>query len=386
MEGLDVGRGTRRSISGAARPSRAAPSGARDRADRHSGRERRRGGGSRKKEHRRRARGSRSRSRPDPREAPLDARTPGAGGGSDTVSSRLGRTGAAPGESNPAGYLFLAPALILIGVFFMLPVIAALVLSLTDYDIYAVADIGNARFLGLGNYSRLIQSPDFWKALRNTLYFAVVGGPLTIALSLAAAMLLNNKLVRWRGFFRTAFFTPFVTTLVAVAIVWRYLYHPQYGLFNYALGMIGISPIDWLGDPRWAMPAIILMAAWKNFGYNMLIFIAGLQAIPEELYEVARLDGAGQVRQFRHVTLPMLAPTFLFVGVITMIGYFQLFSEPYVMTQGGPLRSTTSLVLLMYEEGFRWWRLGVAAGIAMFLFVIILLWTLVQLRIQRERP
>ena len=299
------------------------------------------------------------------------------------MTSRLGRTGAAPGESNPAGYLFLAPALILIGVFFMLPVIAALVLSLTDYDIYAVADIGNARFLGLGNYDRLIQSPDFWKALRNTLYFAVVGGPLTIALSLAAAMLLNNKLVRWRGFFRTAFFTPFVTTLVAVAIVWRYLYHPQYGLFNYALGMIGISPIDWLGDPRWAMPAIILMAAWKNFGYNMLIFIAGLQSIPEDLYEAAHLDGASALQRFRHVTLPMLGPTLVFVAVITMIGYFQLFAEPYVMTRGGPLRSTTSIVLLMYEEGFRWWRMGYAAALAFVLFAIILVATWLQTRLRR---
>jgi len=299
------------------------------------------------------------------------------------VTARLGRTGAAPGESNPAGYLFLAPALILIGVFFMLPVIAALVLSLTDYDIYAVADIGNARFLGLGNYARLIQSPDFWKALRNTLYFAVVGGPLTIALSLAAAMLLNNKLVRWRGFFRTAFFTPFVTTLVAVAIVWRYLYHPQYGLFNYALGMIGISPIDWLGDPRWAMPAIILMAAWKNFGYNMLIFIAGLQSIPEDLYEAAHLDGASALQRFRYVTLPMLGPTLVFVAVITMIGYFQLFAEPYVMTRGGPLRSTTSIVLLMYEEGFRWWRMGYAAALAFVLFAIILVATWLQTRLRR---
>ena len=288
-------------------------------------------------------------------------------------------------ENNPAGYVFLAPALLLIGVFFMLPVLAAFILSLTDFDIYAVANLDNTRFLGLDNYIRLARSPDFWKALRNTMYFALVGGPLTIALSLGAAMLLNNRLVRWRGFFRTAFFTPFVTTLVAVAIVWRYLYHPQYGLFNYALGMIGISPIDWLGDPRWAMPAIILMAAWKNFGYNMLIFIAGLQSIPDDLYEAANLDGASALQRFRHVTLPMLAPTLVFVAVITMIGYFQLFAEPYVMTRGGPLRSTTSIVLLMYEEGFRWWRMGYAAALAFVLFAIILLATWLQTRVRRWR-
>ena len=292
---------------------------------------------------------------------------------------------AARGDHTRAGWMFIGPALFLIGTFFFLPILAALVLSLTDFDIYAIADFDNARFVGLTNYAALLRNPVFWTAVKNTFYFALVGGPLTVGLSLAAALLVNARLVRFKSFFRTIYFIPFVTTLVAVAIVWRYLYHPQYGLLNYALGGLGIGPIDWLGDPRFAMPAIILMAAWKNFGYNMLIFIAGLQAIPEELYEVARLDGAGPVRQFRHVTLPMLAPTFLFVGVITMIGYFQLFSEPYVMTQGGPLRSTTSLVLLMYEEGFRWWRMGVAAGIAFVLFVIILLWTLLQLRLQRER-
>jgi multiple sugar transport system permease protein len=144
--------------------------------------------------------------------------------------------------------------------------------------------------------------------------------------------------------------------------------------------------VDWLGDPRWAMPAIILMAIWKNFGYNMLIFVAGLQSVPEELYEAAHLDGANGWQRFRNVTLPMLAPTFLFVAVITMIGYFQLFSEPYVMTAGGPLRSTTSIVLLMYEEGFRWWRMGYAAAVAFVLFIVILLWTLIQTRLQRERP
>jgi multiple sugar transport system permease protein len=148
---------------------------------------------------------------------------------------------------------------------------------------------------------------------------------------------------------------------------------------------VNVGPVDWLGDPRWAMPAIILMAVWKNFGYNMLIFIAGLQSIPEELYEAAQIDGARPVQRFRHVTLPMLAPTMLFVGVITMIGYFQLFAEPYVMTQGGPLRATTSVVLLMYEEGFRWWRMGYAAAIAFVLFIFILIATLLQFRLQRER-
>lgn len=290
------------------------------------------------------------------------------------------RPGRMPGEGTNAAWLFLAPALVLIGVFFFVPVAASLLLSLTDFDIYAVASAENTRFVGLRNYGQLVKSPLFWSSLKNTFYFALVGGPLTIAVSLGAALLVNAKLVRWKSLFRTIYFTPFVTTLVAVAIVWRYLYHTRYGLLNYGLQTLGVTPVDWLGDPRWAMPAIILMAVWKNFGYNMLIFIAGLQSIPDELYDAAKVDGAGAVRQFLNVTLPMLGPTLLFVGVITMIGYFQLFAEPYVMTQGGPLRSTTSVVLLMYEEGFRWWRLGYAAAIAFVLFLVILLATLVQLR------
>ena len=291
-----------------------------------------------------------------------------------------------PAEGSAAAWFFVAPALLLIGVFFFVPVAASLLLSVTDFDIYAVASPENTRFVGFDNYGRLLRTPLFWASLRNTFYFALVGGPLTIAVSLAAALLVNAKLVRWKSLFRTIYFTPFVTTLVAVAIVWRYLYHTRYGLLNYTLGALGVAPVDWLGDPRWAMPAIILMAVWKNFGYNMLIFIAGLQSIPDELYDAANVDGAGPVRQFFNVTLPMLRPTLLFVSVITMIGYFQLFAEPYVMTQGGPLRSTTSVVLLMYEEGFRWWRMGYAAAIAFVLFVVILAFTLVQFRIQRDRP
>jgi multiple sugar transport system permease protein len=154
---------------------------------------------------------------------------------------------------------------------------------------------------------------------------------------------------------------------------------------NHILGGIGIGPIDWLGDPHWAMPAIILLAIWKNFGYNMLIFLAGLQTIPDELYEAASIDGAGPWRRFLHITFPSLGPVFLFVAVTTMIGFFQLFAEPYVMTQGGPLRSTTSLVLLMYEEGFRWWRMGVASSIAFVLFLLTLGGTLIQLRLRKAR-
>jgi multiple sugar transport system permease protein len=281
------------------------------------------------------------------------------------------------------GWWFVAPALLVIGVFFFAPVAAAFLLSFTDFDIYAVADFGNTRIIGLANYAALLRDPVFWKALGNTFYFALVGGPLTIAVSLGSAMLINARLVRFKGLFRTIYFAPVVTTLVAVAVVWRYLYHARFGLLNYALGLLGLDPVNWLGDPRWAMPAIILLAVWKNFGYNMVVFIAGLQSIPEDLYEAAEIDGASAWQRFRHVTLPMLAPTFVFVTIITMIGYFQLFAEPYVMTQGGPLQSTLSVVLLMYEQGFRWWNMGYAAAVAFVLFLVIFAVTLLQLRFQR---
>ncbi len=288
------------------------------------------------------------------------------------------------GRDSRVGWWFVAPALLVLGVCFALPVLAALGLSFTDFDLYAVADPGAARVVGLRNYARLLSDPLFHTALANTVYFAAVGAPLTVATALGAALLVNARLVRWKAFWRTVFFTPFVTTLVAVAIVWRSLYHPRYGLLNYVLGAFGVPAVDWLGDPRWAMPAIILLAVWKNFGYTMLVFIAGLQAIPAELYEAAALDGATTWQRFRHVTLPGLAPTTLFVGVVTMIGYFQLFAEPYVMTGGGPLRSTTSVVLLMYEEAFRWWRMGNAAAIAFVLFALVVAFAVMRGVLQRR--
>ncbi len=281
-------------------------------------------------------------------------------------------------------FFFVGPALLAIGVFFFIPVIAALLLSFTDFDIYSLGNFAYARFIGLKNYLQLFQDPLFWKALKNTLYFLLLGGPLSIAVSLGAALMLQSKLVRFKGFFRTAYFAPVVTTLVAVAVVWRFVYHPRFGILNYLLSWFGVSPVDWLGDPHWAMPAIILMAVWKNFGYNMIIFVAGLQNISEELYEAASIDGAGKLQKFIRITIPMLAPTTLFISVITMIGYFQLFAEPYVMTQGGPLNSTLSIVLLMYQQGFRWWNMGYSAALAFVLFAFILAGSVLQSLLQRR--
>jgi len=270
-------------------------------------------------------------------------------------------------------WLFVAPALAVIVAFFYVPVLAGLVLSATDCDIYAIASLDNLRWIGLDNYRRLFDDPRFWVALRNTGVFVVVGGTLSVATSFAAALAVSARVVRWRAVFRTVFFAPVVTTLVAVAVVWRYLYHPR----------LGPTSIDWLGDPRLVMPAIILMAVWKNFGFNMVIFLAGLQAIPERLYEAARLDGASPAQQLRWVTLPLLVPTTVFVLLMTAIGHFQLFAEPYVMTQGGPGDASLSVVLLMYEEGFRWWNMGYAAAVAFVLFAIIL--TLSALRLVGRR-
>ncbi len=283
-----------------------------------------------------------------------------------------------------AGWMFAAPALLAIGIFFLLPVAAALGLSVTDFDIYALADPRTLRFVGLDNYLRLLRSEAFWQAFGNTLYFVVVGVPLSIGASLGAALLLHSRLARFKPFFRTALFAPVVTTLVAVAVVWRYLFHTRYGMVNYALGGLDIDPIDWLGDPRWSMPTIILLAVWKNFGYNMIIFVAALQAIPEDLYEAARIDGASALRQLRHITLPMLGPTLMMVGILTVAGYFQLFAEPYVMTRGGPLRSTMSVLYFMYEEGFRWWNFGTASAVAFLLFGITFALTGLMMRLGRR--
>ncbi|WP_119719026.1 carbohydrate ABC transporter permease [Cognatilysobacter tabacisoli] len=276
-----------------------------------------------------------------------------------------------PVAASTAGWVFAGPAVAVIAVFFGIPVLAAFALSLTDFDIYALADIGNLRFVGLDNYVGLLHNPLFWRALGNTMYFVVVGVPLSIAVSLGAALLLHSRLATLKPLFRTTFFAPVVTTVVAVAVIWRYLFHTRYGLVNWGLSQVGIEPVDWLADPAWAMPTIIAFAVWKNFGYNMIIFLAGLQSIPEDLYEAARIDGASPLRQFRHVTVPMLGPVLLMVGILTLAGYFQLFAEPYVITQGGPLQSTVSVLYLMYDEGFKWWNLGNASAVAFALFVLM---------------
>ena len=282
-------------------------------------------------------------------------------------------------------WVFAGPALMLIAVFFLLPVVAALFLSATDFDLYALADMRQLRFVGLQNYLDLLRSAEFWNAFGNTLYFVVLGVPLSLGLSLLCAVLLNSAAARAQSFFRTAMFAPVVATMVAVAVIWRYLLHTRYGWINHLLSSVGIAPVDWLGDPRWSMPAIVVFAVWKNFGYNSVILLAGLQGIPRDLYEAAAMDGASAWQRFYCVTLPMLAPTMFMVGILTVTGYFQLFGEPYVMTQGGPARSTVSVLYLMYEEGFKWWSLGSASAVAFMLFAFMMVFTTVLLLVRKWR-
>jgi multiple sugar transport system permease protein len=283
-----------------------------------------------------------------------------------------------------AAWGFIAPALIALAVFFVVPVVSSLLLSLTDFDIYALADLSNLRWIGLENYTRLLGNPLFWQAMRNTVLFAVIGVPLSIAASLGAALLLNARTVKWRPIWRVIFFAPFVTTLVATAVLWNYLLNTRYGVINWALTSIGLPAVDWLGDPSTSIPAILLFVVWKTFGYNMLIFLAVLQTVPDELHEAARIDGAGPFARFRHVTLPAIAPTLLLVSIISVAGFFQLFAEPYVMTQGGPAQSTVTVLYFMYEEGFKWWNLGSASAVAFVLFVCIFAVTLLQLAVSRR--
>ena len=283
-----------------------------------------------------------------------------------------------------AAILFATPALLVILLVFVAPAAAALLLSVTDYDIYALADSSNVRFVGFGNYAMLLATPLFWRALGNTALFAALGVPAAIGASLGAALLLHARTVRWKPLWRVMLFAPYVTSLVATAIVWRLLLNTENGLINQAIGLFGLPPIDWLGDPRASIPAIVLFVTWKVFGYNMVLFTAALAAVPQDLMESARLDGAGAWTRFRHVTLPAIGPTLLLAAVVSVANFLQIFAEPYVMTLGGPSQSTVTILYFMFEEGFDWWNLGQASAVAFILFLATLALTLVQVRLGRR--
>ncbi|MBJ6121091.1 carbohydrate ABC transporter permease [Sphingomonas mollis] len=281
-------------------------------------------------------------------------------------------------------WLFSAPVLAIIVLVFIVPTALAMALSVTDYSIYALADWSNLRFVGLGNFADLLSTPLFWRALGNTALFAVLGVPMAIGTSLAVALLLNDVTVHWKPLWRVLLFAPYVTSVVATAVVWRFLFNERFGLINRALNAVGVTPIDWLGNPATSIPAILIFVTWKIFGYNMIVFTAALSAVPQDLMEAARLDGAGLWGRFRHVTLPAIGPTLLLAAVMSVAGFLQIFAEPYVMTLGGPAQSTTTVLYFMFDEGFKWWNLGQASAVAFILFLMILALTIVQTRIGRR--
>ena len=276
------------------------------------------------------------------------------------------------------GAVFVTPLLLLTLAVIVVPTLGAFALSLTDFDIYALGDPTRLRFVGLTNYAALAADPHFAQVIGNTILFAALGVPAAIALSLAAALLLASATVRWAPVWRVLLFAPYVTTLVATAVVWQYLLDTRTGLLNALLVGVGLAPVDWLGSPATSIPAIVLFVVWKVFGYNMIVFTAALALVPAELYEAARLDGAGAWTRFRHVTLPGIGPALLLAAILSVANFLQIFTEPYVMTHGGPAQSTETVLYYLFSQGFDWWSLGLASAVAVVLFAAILALTAVQ--------
>lgn len=275
-------------------------------------------------------------------------------------------------------FFFLAPYLIGLVVFWLGPVIASFIISFTKWEL-----VGSPIWSGLGNYKQLLSDELFIKSLINTAYYTIVSVPLGIVLSLLLAVAMNQKL-KGIVFFRTAFFMPHISSMVAIALLWGWIYNSQYGLLNYLLGLFGVPPQNWLGNPHLAMPALIVMSVWKGLGYNMMIWLAALQGIPEDLYEAARIDGANKWQQFRNITVPLLSPTTFLLLILGIIGSFQVFEQSYVMTKGGPAHATLTLVLYIYSNAFEWLKMGYASAMAYILALIILVITMIQFRYQKK--
>jgi multiple sugar transport system permease protein len=282
-----------------------------------------------------------------------------------------------------AAWVLALPFVVLFLVFTAGPVLASLGMSFTDFRRADIRSPLAVQFVGLSNYADLVQDPLFRKVTLNTLLYLLLGVPLTMGAALAAAVGINRA-NRFKGLFRVGFYLPVVTSIVAVSVVWKFLYRNHGGLFNTVLGWVGIDGPNWLDDTRLALPSLVLMAVWRNFGALMVIFLAGLQTIPREISEAAEVDGAGGWAQFRHITLPMLRPTLLFGAVITGIGYLQFFEEAFVMTQGGPLDATRSVTYFTYDQ-FGFGNFGYAAAASYLLFLAVVLLTYLQFRWLGER-
>jgi len=283
-----------------------------------------------------------------------------------------------------AGWGFTSPFTALFLVFMAGPVLASLLMSFTDIGSADIRNPLGVNFVGFEQYGKLLEDARFLKAAGNTALFVVLGVPLTMLAGLLAALGLNSGLTKFRGLFRVGYYLPVVTSIVAISVVWRFLLQPETGLVNSVLGLLGIDGPHWLADTSLALPSLIAMATWRNLGFLMVIFLAGLQAIPQNLYEAARIDGAGWWQQFRYVTLPMLRPTMLFVAVISTIGYLQFFEEPFVMTQGGPLNSTVSISYHIYDQ-FGFGNYGYASAMSYVLFLGIVALSLLWFRLLSSR-
>jgi len=275
---------------------------------------------------------------------------------------------------------FLLPALLILAAFVFWPVISALRLSFTDSS-----GFGAEHFVGLANYVEIFTTPRILRTLGVTTMYAAMFTPLTIAAALALALLLNRRTLWGRGFFRTAFFLPFIISMAVAAFAWEFLLDPQIGLLNYWLQSIGIHLGNVLQDPNLALPTVVLVAVWKSFGFYMVIFIAGLQDIPGELYEAATIDGANAWQRFTNVTLPQLSTTLAFVAIFALIAAFQAFDQIYVLTGGGPYRSTQTVVMEIYQEGFKKLDIGLASALSYVLLVITLVLSLIQFRFFNRR-
>jgi multiple sugar transport system permease protein len=274
--------------------------------------------------------------------------------------------------------LFLLPALIPLIVFRLFPMLASLVVSLTEWNLLRAPE-----FVAIDNYINVLTDPKFHKALSNTLYYMIGYLPFVLIGALGIAVLLNSKL-KGAAFFRGIYFLPVVTSWVVVALLWKWLLSPEGGIVNYLLGVVGIEGPGWWTDPNWAMPSIIIASVWKDLGFNMLILLAGLQSIPEHLYEAATIDGATRWEKLRYVTLPLLTPSILFAMILAMIGAFQVFDQVWVMTEGGPAGATTVVMEQVVKNAFRYGLMGEASAMSWVLFAIILAFTAFQLRFQKR--
>jgi multiple sugar transport system permease protein len=276
--------------------------------------------------------------------------------------------------------LFLSPTLVIFGTFILFPVIFSFYLSFQQWNMFGV----ERTFVGVDNYIHIFKSPDFWRVFKNTVVYTLGTVPLNMALALAVAYVLNKKIIG-KKILRTAFFTPVITSWIAAAVIWRWVYEPSFGLLNYILNIVGISPVNWLNDPTAAMFSLIIMGVWKTFGFNMVLFSAGLQGIPEHYYEAADIDGAGRIRKFWNITIPLLSPTTFFILIMSMIGSFQVFDAVYVLTHGGPLGATQVIVFYLYEHAFKFFNMGYASAVAYILFAVIFILTLLQVKYLSKR-